>query len=326
MSTTFVSRDIWSRITKAATTCSATANVAVAYFSKGASRLLPLRQGSRLVVDLSERAVKSGQTSPKDISKLIRAGVDVFSVRNLHAKVFVFRNQAFIGSTNASKASARALVEAAVVTDDRRLVAAMRVFVRSLCLDRVTLHEAEQMAKLYRDPRFALTGERTRRRSNPAGSKPLAVQAEVPPVRVTQLCMGTLDEEEEAAEQAGRRVARKRIQNTRHYVVEDFVVRGRCPFVRRETVLQVTEVGHGKRMVSPPAKVVHLQAVSNRRPKGTIVFVEKPKKCRRKNLKAVVRRLGAKAGGLLGKDRVIRDRSFVEKLLGLWHAPGDNKR
>src|SRR6478752_282263 len=101
MSTTLVARGIWGKITAAAVGSAASANVAVAYFGAGASKLLPLKQGSRLVVDFSERAVTSGQTCPAEILKLIQRGVDVYSVSNLHAKVFVFRKRAFIGSTNA---------------------------------------------------------------------------------------------------------------------------------------------------------------------------------------------------------------------------------
>jgi len=49
--------------------------MAVAYFGKGASRLLPLTAGSRLVVDASECAVASGQTCPADLIKLVARGV-----------------------------------------------------------------------------------------------------------------------------------------------------------------------------------------------------------------------------------------------------------
>jgi hypothetical protein len=325
MSTTLVSRGVWSRLTKAAAASAASANVAVAYFSEGASRLLPLKQGSRLVVDFSERAVRSGQTCPADILKLIRAGVDVYNVPNLHAKVFVFRNRAFIGSTNASHSSATALVEAVIVTDDRKLVASMRQFVRKLCLNWVTLHEAKQMARLYRPPRFANVGSTTRRRASAGRSKRLFVRADLPPVRIVHLVDRTFDREEWQAQRVGKKVARKRIKDTRHYFVDFFLDEGRCCFVQRETVVQVTNVGHGKKLLSPPAKVVHLQPVPNRRPMETIVFLELPKKCRRKNLKAVVHQLGGKARELLSRDLVIRDRSFVEKLLGLWRTSGDNK-
>ncbi len=318
MSTKLVSNGIWGQITKAATTSAASANVAVAYFGAGASKLLPLKRGSRLVVDFSDRSVKSGQTCPADILKLIRAGVDVYNVPNLHAKVFVFRNRAFIGSANVSQSSASALVEAVVVTDDRRLVGSMRRFVRKLCLDWVTLHEAKQMVRFYRPPKFNQVDGPVRCRPGGRNPKRFAVRADVPPVRITQLHHMDWDEEEWQAQRAGKKVARRRIRDTRHYAVDEFLIEGRCQHVRRDTVIQVTDVGHGKRLVSPPAKVVHWQPVPNRRPMETIVFVEMPKKCRRKNLKSVIRLLGGKARGLLSSDRVIRDRSFAEKLLSLW--------
>ena len=77
--------------------------VAVAYFGTGASKLLPLRKGSTLIVDMSQAAVGSGQTNPSEILKLVNRGVDVHSVNNLHAKVFAVGNQAFVGSTNVSQ-------------------------------------------------------------------------------------------------------------------------------------------------------------------------------------------------------------------------------
>jgi hypothetical protein len=79
---------VWDHITglvkKQPTKCS----VAVAYFGSGASKLLPLKKGSILVVDMSERAVRSGQTKPSEVLKLINVGVETHTVDNLHAKVF----------------------------------------------------------------------------------------------------------------------------------------------------------------------------------------------------------------------------------------------
>lgn len=323
MSTTLLASGIWRKITSAAAGSASSANVAVAYFGAGATKLLPLKQGSRLVVDFSERAVKSGQTCPSEILKLIRRGVEVYSVPNLHAKVFVFRNSAFIGSTNVSQASALTLVEAVAETDDRKLIASMRQLVCILCLNRVMLHEAKQMESLYRPPDFAPAGGRTRSRSTIRSSKRFPVLPEVPAVRIAQTHHTSWDKDEWRAERAGKKVARKRITDTRHFAVDDFIIEGRCQFVRHETVIQVTDVGHGMKMVSPQGKVIHLQPVPHRRPMETVVFVEMPKSCRRKNLKAVVHRLGGNARRLLCNDRVIRDRSFVEKLLSLWRTTGD---
>jgi hypothetical protein len=107
----FLTLKIWPRLTELATK-SKQSWVAVAYLGNGATKLLPLKAGGRLVVDLSENAVKSGQTSPYEILKFIARGVNVSSVGNLHAKIFVFRDNAFVGSANASSHSANALIEA----------------------------------------------------------------------------------------------------------------------------------------------------------------------------------------------------------------------
>ena len=58
---------IWQSLTSSAKKCRKPSFVAVAYFGKGASKLLPLRPNSRLVVDASENAVKSGQTCPAEL-------------------------------------------------------------------------------------------------------------------------------------------------------------------------------------------------------------------------------------------------------------------
>src|SRR5437867_1112590 len=96
----------WPAITIAATENPTRSYIAVAYVGTGGAKLLPLRRGSMLVVDASRRAVSCGQTNPTDLLGLIKAGVRVYSVENLHAKVFVLGRLAFVGSTNVSTHSA----------------------------------------------------------------------------------------------------------------------------------------------------------------------------------------------------------------------------
>jgi hypothetical protein len=64
--------------------------LAVACFGKGAADLLRPPAGSQIVVDTSETAVKGGQTYPADLQRMYRRKVTIFSVRNLHARVFAF--------------------------------------------------------------------------------------------------------------------------------------------------------------------------------------------------------------------------------------------
>ena len=147
--------NIWLHITSAVKRRPAECEVAVAYFGDRASKLLPLKKGSTLVVDMSERAVRSGQTKPSELLSLIRQGVSVHSVQNLHAKLFVAGNTAIIGSPNASRRSALTLIEAAILIRDRYVVSESREFIRSLTGEVVTAQLAKAMQKLYSPPKFA---------------------------------------------------------------------------------------------------------------------------------------------------------------------------
>ena len=64
-------------------------DVAIAYFGQGGAKLLRLRKGHRLVVDMSPATVKAGATDPRELEILIGRGVEVFTRSNLHAKVVV---------------------------------------------------------------------------------------------------------------------------------------------------------------------------------------------------------------------------------------------
>ncbi len=57
-------------------------DAAIAYFGHGGARLLPLQRGHRLIVDLSLATVRAGGSDPREIEKLMRRGVLVFTRRN----------------------------------------------------------------------------------------------------------------------------------------------------------------------------------------------------------------------------------------------------
>lgn len=159
MSAKLITRHAWAALSEGARKSRKPAHVAVAYFGKGATKLLHLPPQSSLVVDASEAAVKSGQTHPADLLRMVRRSVAVYSVQNLHAKIFAFDTGAFVGSTNASMHSANVLQEAIVWVNDGAVVKAARDFVKNLCLDPLGPEELKRLQKLYRPPRFA-PGER----------------------------------------------------------------------------------------------------------------------------------------------------------------------
>lgn len=155
MTSELITTAVWDVLFQEAKQARRPAHVAVAYFGSGASRLLPLPKNSLLVVDASDAAVKSGQTCPFDLLKLHSRGIRVHSHRNLHAKVYVLGNVAFIGSPNVSQHSANIMLEAMFRTQQRSAVTAARKFVDSLCITELDSNEITRLARIYKPPRFS---------------------------------------------------------------------------------------------------------------------------------------------------------------------------
>jgi PLD-like domain len=153
----FVGGRVWATLTNAAKRSPGRSYIAVAYFGRGATRLLPLTRGSYLVIDASDMAVKSGQTCPASLRVLLKKGVRIYSSERLHAKVFVFGKSAFVGSANVSTNSQKVLFEAVVRTRNRRTVALARQFVREHCLRSIGPEEIKRLSKIYRPPNVKST-------------------------------------------------------------------------------------------------------------------------------------------------------------------------
>lgn len=311
MSVTLLTTGIWRTLTAAARQSRGLSAAAVAYFGQGAAKLLPLQPGSRLVVDASEGAVKSGQTCPAELGKLVSRGVRVYTMQNLHAKVFVFGTKGFIGSANVSGRSAGTLVEAMLATTDRKAVRASRDFVRSLCVQELGPEAIKRLAKIYRPPR--ITGVR---RPRPRATKQHEV-VELPRVLLAQLRPADPPEGSESVQEAGRKVAAKRRQKPKRHKLDDFFWFGnKCPYCPGDMVVQVLKEGGGRRMISPPGTVVHTRAWRRGSRTTTFVFVEIPVR-RRRVLEALAKRMGYGADKRLKKGgRLTRD--FAERLLDAW--------
>lgn len=103
-----------------------TVNAAIGYVSSTAESVFAPPAGSRLVVDGSDPALRRGLTSPAVLRRWKARGVDIRSVAGLHAKSMVITyadqtRRVVVGSANASKNSANALRELAVILDDSAL-------------------------------------------------------------------------------------------------------------------------------------------------------------------------------------------------------------
>jgi len=301
MTTSFVSDGLWPTLTREIRRARARCDVAVAYFGRGADELVPLRAGSRLVVDASEAAVGSGQTYPPGLLRLVRRGVRVFSAPLLHAKVFVVGNTVFAGSSNASRRSGSLLIEAAVSTTHRRAVATARRFVRQQCLVELTPGRLRQLAKLWKPPRVPTVGVVRR-----AASRRLFL---------VQLEPTDLSEAEKAIARREMKVAKRQRHNTGPgFCIDEFWYRAPT-FKTGDVVVQVLDERPGRVLMSPPGQVIHVKPPSRGAP-DSYVCVERPAR-RRRHVRAVARPLGQTQKSLQ-RDRRIRDRRLADALLRLW--------
>jgi hypothetical protein len=127
---------------------------AVAYLGTGGSHLLPLRKGDKLVVDMSLKSVRAGTTDPREVRRLLRRGVQVFSRGSLHAKFFIIDRTVIAGSANVSGHARHSLDEAAVLTDDGATVRRAMTTFDLLCTEPVRKDYLEKCIAEYRPPRF----------------------------------------------------------------------------------------------------------------------------------------------------------------------------
>jgi hypothetical protein len=306
-----VTADIWKSITSAAKRARKPAYVAVAYFGQGASKLLPLRRNSRLVVDASDNAVKSGQTHPADLKLLQKHGVIIYSIPNLHAKIYVFDDAAIIGSANASNRSAGTLIESMLRTVDLGVVRSAKKFVQGLCLHELSPSALDRLQKIYRSPR--IPGGITRRPSAHKRRTP----AELPRVFLTQLVRGDPPAGSEAAEEQGYQTAKSRRKHGRNYVLERFNWSGDAPFRNGDKVIQVIKEEDGRRLVDAPGDIIHTRRWERNGRRVMFVYLEMPK-VRRTNLEKLARRFGYGAKKKLHRNGLVRNRDFAETLLGNW--------
>lgn len=312
MATSLLTDNIWPRLSTLARRHRGI--VAVPYFGRKGSKLLPLRRRSVLVVDCSESCVRGGRVDPNQLLTLHDKGVEIHCLPGLHAKVYVFGSRAVVGSANVSSASEKDLVEAGVETSDRRTVRACRSFVLSLCRYRMTRDALRKLVAIYEPPRVG-----SRRRA--PLKRPLIVR---PKMWAVPLDPMPYDQDEKAHAAVARSQAIQ-LADTDNQSLDDFTWIGKAFLTRLrrgELVVMCTRVGR-QVWISPPAQVLAVSRYTHRRRFKGVVAVGVPKSKRARELKRVIALVGS-GGGSLGRLRnptVIRDRKLSAALGQLW-LPG----
>jgi hypothetical protein len=115
----FAGEDVWKAI-DAIRGVGGSLRLAVAYLSSDTR--LRLQRGDAAIVDASDSAIKSSQTSAKVLDSAFKIGVKLFSHDHLHAKVITTGTKILVGSANVSQTSPD-LAEAAITSSDASALA-----------------------------------------------------------------------------------------------------------------------------------------------------------------------------------------------------------
>jgi phospholipase D-like protein len=139
---------------------------AVSFVGTAAVNLTGLRGGDVLVVNLSKWALARGLTNPHELEKFLHRGVAIYCDDRLHAKAFAFHDVLIVGSANASDASNRTQIEAALETTSSAAVGNARAWISSFSR-LVTQQEIDDAKADYHRPSRVGGGTRETRRSRP---------------------------------------------------------------------------------------------------------------------------------------------------------------
>lgn len=308
MAVTLITKNIWATLTKAAKLSKTKSMVAVAYFGQQGASMLPLKKGSTLLVDASEKAVKSGQTCPAELLKLYYKGVQVYSLENLHAKLFVIGKELFIGSTNVSGNSSKLLQEAIVKTNDKQAIEDAKAFIESHT-GTIEMGEEQLMKlqQLYRPLKF--TGLRAQIKKRKSANKNL------PSFLVYNLYTRIWTKEEcEQSEVGLKEGINYRINKSRH-LIDEFKWEGDIVAKKGDIVMQIIDEG-SKVYVAPPGTLIHVRKWNNGKKTTNFCYVEIPNK-RRKNINILKKQFDTKTFKLINRNGR-KNKAVAEELISIW--------
>jgi len=152
-------RELWGALQEHARKATGV-QAAVAYFGRGGAKLLPLKKGDTLVVDMSLGAVRQGVTDPRELGTLMKRGVAIFSRPSLHAKFIITDRTLIASSANVSRNSRDILDEAGIITTDPAAVRRAADFFDKLCTSPVSQKYLRKCIAEYRPPKFKAAAEK----------------------------------------------------------------------------------------------------------------------------------------------------------------------
>lgn len=309
MDTSFHTEDIWPQIT--ALCKSGRGHVAVAFLGSGSYELLPLAEGSVLVVNASLDAVKLGLTNPSELIKFVKKKVKVHTAQDLHAKVFAFPHRVMIGSANASRNSVRYWQEAAVASSEDAIIEEAHAFVKRMCGQRLTLAELRALEREAPKGAPKLLAREGARKDGPDRAKLL----------VASVVRGTWHAETTALANRVRPTAKARLEDGDELDEFSWPRREAARLQPGHQVVEILEE-EDRILVYPPATIL-VPPARSAKAKGppSVVFTSRPRDQAALELKKAQRALG-RHREVLGREKAMHEvssRAAAQALRQLWN-------
>jgi len=291
--------------------------IAVAWWGTGMSETLPLTRGSVLVVRADPATIKNGLTNPFELAELVDRGVQVHSLRNLHAKIYVAGGKAIIGSMNASSQSFNGkLAEAALETRAVRSVAAAKRAVLGWAIEpALDPTDLEKLKGIYNPPKFGGAKPKNLR-------KPGHEELELPKLKILRTRVdpkGWKEHTQQRFDQDSPVLEQQAADDDELLEALEWTGR-RLPKVRADTLyLQISRDGRSRRLF-PPARIRKITGTKRGKPQK-IVYLSHSKGSKVIPLSKVLRAFGSGsllAGKLRTKRGLITDPQDIRRILALW--------
>ena len=298
-------------------------DAAIAYLGQGGAKLLPLRRGDRIVVDMSRSTVQAGSTDPREIEKLMHRGAQAFTRRSLHAKLIVADKSVIAGSANVSQSSLNVLEEAAIWTNDAAAIRRGRNFIDRLCTEPIRPEYLELCKQLYKPPKF--------------GGQNIGEQPRNDRVKRAKLWLVSLVDSSSIPEgelrryERGAAKAEKLIKKPSQFKIENFHWPTKPKMAGElepgDSIIQLIKHKDKSISVSPPGGFLFVDHYTRDKVSGKerwVFHLELPKRGQALDWKTFTKstKLILGAGALSSpRTKPIRDEVAADRLLSLW-TPG----
>ena len=216
-----------------------------------------MEKGDVLIVNMSDKNLKTGATNPYEIEIFLKKEVKIFSCSNLHAKVFIFDNTLIVGSSNVSQNSKNKLLEAAIVTKNKKSIIKANTWIKSLQLQEISPEQIEHGKRIYKPP---IKEKKSQRNAQP----------QLPELWILSTREYDPSEKEKNILEAIEKRVSKKTDSTK-YEIESIRWNGKSRIIKRirngHFIVQIHKESEDRILVYPPSFLVNIKHYSN--DKGT---------------------------------------------------------